>query len=186
MSAPPPASPPGWTPLPWVQRTFQFPFPVEWHADVVERLRGGAARVAVKVHALGEELCRARPDSGWSVIENVGHLLELDVLTEQRIGEFMQGAPVLSAADMSNAATHQARYNEQPMRETLARFLFMRGSLVEALGRLAPADFARTSMHPRLKQPMRLIDLLAFISHHDDYHLTRMTHLMRLLGCKPC
>jgi hypothetical protein len=176
----------GWTPQPWAARTFEFSFPVEWHAEVVERLRGVPARVTAKVNALGEERCRAKPDSGWSVIENVGHLLDLDVLTERRIGNFMDGAPVMEAADMSNVGTQAARYHEQPVTETLNRFVFMRLSLVESLGTLTLADYERESLHPRLKMPMRLVDLLAFISHHDDYHLARMTHLMRLLGCAPC
>jgi hypothetical protein len=31
--------------------------------------------------------------------------------------------------------------------------------------------FARTMLHPRLKQPMRLVDHLYFVAEHDDHPL---------------
>jgi hypothetical protein len=35
----------------------------------------------------------------------------------------------------------------------------------------------RTGLHPRLNQPMRVIDLILFIAEHDDHHLARITEL---------
>jgi predicted short-subunit dehydrogenase-like oxidoreductase (DUF2520 family) len=35
----------------------------------------------------------------------------------------------------------------------------------------------RTSLHPRLKRPMRLIDLCFFVAEHDDHHLAIATRL---------
>jgi hypothetical protein len=39
--------------------------------------------------------------------------------------------------------------------------------------------WGRTGIHPRLKQPMRLIDMCLFVAEHDDHHLMRMTVLAR-------
>jgi hypothetical protein len=36
-----------------------------------------------------------------------------------------------------------------------------------------------TALHPRLNQPMRVIDMAFFTAEHDDHHLARMTELAR-------
>jgi hypothetical protein len=33
-------------------------------------------------------------------------------------------------------------------------------------------------LHPRLKQPMRLVDHLYFVAEHDDYHLARIWEMI--------
>jgi len=37
----------------------------------------------------------------------------------------------------------------------------------------------RTALHPRLQQPMRVLDMAFFTAEHDDHHLARMTELSR-------
>jgi len=41
----------------------------------------------------------------------------------------------------------------------------------------------RSTLHPRLRQPMRMVDLAYFLSDHDDYHLARTGQLMRARAC---
>ena len=38
--------------------------------------------------------------------------------------------------------------------------------------------FGRTMLHPRLKQPMRLVDHLFFAAEHDDHHLAVIWELL--------
>jgi uncharacterized damage-inducible protein DinB len=38
---------------------------------------------------------------------------------------------------------------------------------------------SRISVHPRLNQPMRLIDSLYFVAEHDDHHIAAMSNLLR-------
>jgi hypothetical protein len=33
-------------------------------------------------------------------------------------------------------------------------------------------------LHPRLKQPMRLVDHLYFVAEHDDHHLATIREMM--------
>jgi hypothetical protein len=40
----------------------------------------------------------------------------------------------------------------------------------------------KSALHPRLKIPMRTMDLFLFVAEHDDYHLARITELARLLN----
>ena len=49
--------------------------------------------------------------------------------------------------------------------------------LVRRLEQLDADRFGQTAIHPRLEQPMRIVDLIYFMAEHDDYHLARITEL---------
>ncbi len=57
-----------------------------------------------------------------------------------------------------------------------------RGRLVDKLSTLAHAQLAMTSLHPRLEQPMTVVDLCFFVAEHDDHHLVTITELRPTLG----
>jgi hypothetical protein len=40
--------------------------------------------------------------------------------------------------------------------------------------------FASVAHHPRLNVPMRLVDMIFFQAEHDDFHLARISELIRL------
>ena len=54
-----------------------------------------------------------------------------------------------------------------------------RMALVGRLDALEPDDFARSALHPRLNQPMRLCDMMFFQAEHDDHHLATITELIK-------
>ena len=114
--------------VPWIERTFSFDFPAGQYRELLERLRGGPARVEARTRALAPALCTRRLGDKRSIQEHVGHLVDLEPLFSGRLDEFEAGAPVLRAADM------------------------------------------------------RLADMLLFHSEHDDYHLARITELIRAPG----
>jgi malonyl-CoA O-methyltransferase len=80
---------------------------------------------------------------------------------------------------MTNRRTLEAGHNDRPFDAVFTAFRRVRSSLVDRLGRLAPEQFAQSAMHPRLNQPMRIVDMMLFIAEHDDYHLARITELKR-------
>ena len=167
--------------LPWIERTWEFGFPVGLYPALIERLRGTPARLEeLAAECSAEELTR-RMDGTWSIQENAGHLLCLEALPKRRLEELLSGAEVLTAADMDNRATEAADYNAQVVGDILAPFRRERTGLVRRLESLAPEDFAREALHPRLSRPMRLVDMCLFHADHDDHHLARMRELMRLV-----
>jgi hypothetical protein len=123
-----------------------------------------------------------RDGDTWSIQENIGHLADTESLFMGRLDEYDQGLDTLRPADMSNRATHEADHNTRPLQEVLSDLRAQRGRLVARLEALAPADFARVARHPRLNQPMRVVDMLLFQAEHDDYHLARIRELIRLLA----
>lgn len=165
--------------IPWIERRFDFNFPAALHSEILERLRGTPARIAALVDSLAADVLTARNGNPWSIQENVGHLVTVEDLWLGRLDDYAKGAPELRAADMTNRKTHEAGHNDRPFEAVLTAFRRVRSTLVDRLERLAPDQFAQSALHPRLKQPMRVVDMMLFIAEHDDYHLARITELMR-------
>ena len=85
--------------------------------------------------------------------------------------DFLHGGDTLTAADLRNRKTHDANHNARDVNDILAEFRAARSHLLDRVGALPSEAFARTMLHPRLKQPMRLVDHLYFAAEHDDHHL---------------
>jgi len=168
--------------LRWIDRKFEFDYPVELYPEIIERIRGASARLDEYLNSAPAEILTRRDDGRWSIQENAGHLFDLDALTLERIEQYVAGVPVLHAADITNKKTSEANYNSVSA-ATIARSF--RGRRVEVVNRLESLDaemFARSAIHPRLNIPLRLVDFVFFEAEHDDYHLTRINELLKLFG----
>jgi uncharacterized damage-inducible protein DinB len=163
----------------WFERKFEFTFPLQLYPNLCARLRGTPARL--------EELLRNRPQTllvkktgdQWSIQEQAGHLLDLEPLWLARVEDFIADRAELTPADLTNRKTHEAAHNTRPLQEVLGEFRQARVQLVSRAEQLDPAQFARAILHPRLKQPMRLIDHLYFVAEHDDHHLARIWEMLK-------
>ncbi len=165
---------------PWFQRRFTFDLPVAAAPGLLERLRGTPPRLAHRLAGLdGGRLTRRHGDH-WSIQENVGHLWDLEALWSARIDDLAIGRDTLQPADLENRRTHEARHNDRPLPDLLAAFEQARLGLVSQLDAADEADWQRAAMHPRLRAPMRLLDLAFFIAEHDDHHLATISDLLRL------
>jgi len=169
----------------WIERRFDFSFPAGLYPEMIERLRGVPARMEEHCRSLPPSVLTFRDEGRWSMLENAGHLLDLESLVDQRIDEYLAHTTVLRAADMSNRKTYEANYNEVSVESILRTFRRARGEIVERLESFPAEVFARVALHPRLQTNMRLVDLLFFTAEHDDYHLTRMSELRHELLRRP-
>ena len=166
-----------WT---WTERKFSFDYPVTKWPDLLERVRGTPVRIEERVRGVSRDvLTRRRDGKGWSIQENIGHLLDLGYLPMRRIEQILAGEPVLAAADMSNRKTNVADHNAKDIRELLAECRADRAKLVARFEGLAESDWSKSALHPRLQQPMRIVDIAYFDAEHDDYHLGRIGELIR-------
>jgi uncharacterized damage-inducible protein DinB len=163
----------------WFERKFDFSFPVELYPEIIERLRGTPARIEERVRDVPSALLTRRDGDKWSILENIGHLLDLDELFAGRFEDYERGLEKLRAADLLNQKTHQAQHNSRPGAEILREFRQGRFVLVARLELQPPEYFHRTALHPRLNTPMRVTDLLYFVAEHDDHHLARISELLR-------
>jgi len=162
----------------WFDRTFELGLGPEGAPELLERLRRTPERLAETVRGLPSAVLTQRPAAEkWSIQENAGHLLDLESLWEQRLDDYDAGVGVFPPADLENRKTHDARHNERAIEDILAQFRTVRGAIVERIGRMSPAELARTALHPRLRQPMSVVDLCFFVAEHDDHHLGTIAEL---------
>jgi len=163
----------------WFERKFVFDLPPSRFAGIVERLRGTPGRLEERTRALDPaSLTRCDPQK-WSIQEQVGHLLDLEPLWHRRAEQFFAGEVELVATDLANRNTHEADHNARALADLLDGFRNARARLLNLLDRADEATIVHTAHHPRLQQPMRLIDHALFVAEHDDHHLATITELRR-------
>jgi hypothetical protein len=101
----------------------------------LERLRGTPVRAKELVAGIPEPVLATRVDGKWSVKEHLGHLIDLQPLDERRLSEFLDGAAVLSAADVDNRSTESANHRSVLTAEIIRR---LRAGREELIRRLKP------------------------------------------------
>jgi uncharacterized damage-inducible protein DinB len=162
----------------WFDRKFEFTVPQEQLPNIYVRLRGTPARLEEMLRDEASARLIARSGTQWSAQEHAGHLMDLETLWLARVRDFAAGAGELTAADLTNRKTDEANHNAVAVASILDGFRAGRGQLIAAVDALPPEAHARTIPHPRLRQPMRLIDHLYFVAEHDDHHLARIWALL--------
>lgn len=166
----------------WTDRTFTFDYPEGWLPNILERLRGTAARINELTALLSDDDASFKPNGKWSIKENIGHLNDLENLHEGRIDDFLSRKETLRAANMQNIQTEQANHNNKSLQQLLLDFIHKRKQFVARLEQLDDETMKFKALHPRLKIPMRPVDLAFFTSEHDDYHLADMRQILDLLN----
>jgi len=165
----------------WVERTFEFNFPVGHFPAILERFRGTPARLEEMIRSYPAQILTVQVENGWSIQEHAGHLWDLEELGERRLAEFLARVPALTAADMKNRKTYEANHNNSSIGIILKEFRRGRSELAKKLEELDDVQAGISSVHPRLNKPMRLVDWVYFMAEHDDHHLARISGLARRL-----
>jgi uncharacterized damage-inducible protein DinB len=163
----------------WFERKFEFAFSADLYPNLCVRLRGTPARLEEMLRGVSSrDALIARKQEKWSIQEQAGHLLDLESLWSARVDDFIRGGENLSPADLQNRKTHEANHNARNISYLLAEFRAARIGFIGKLEALEPAQFSKTLVHPRLQQPMRLVDHLYFVAEHDDHHLAKIWSLL--------
>jgi len=159
---------------PWIERQFHLDFPISMFPVIYSRLEGSIFRLQAILVNADEESCSYNAN-GWSAKEHLGHLYDLEELWWKRLEDFRSGKKILTAADMSNAKTKEADHNSKTLEQLLQLFTAERKKILAAVYSFDEYMLSITSLHPRLQQPMRLIDSLYFVAEHDDHHMAYIT-----------
>jgi uncharacterized damage-inducible protein DinB len=166
----------------WFSRSFELGLPADAAPEILDRLRSAPDRLAAAVEGLSSEILTKRRDNKWSIQENAGHLFDLESLWDQRLDDYARAAETLHPADLENRKTHEANHNNRPISDLLADFRKARLAIVEKIARMTPAELSRTALHPRLQQPMTVVDLCYFVAEHDDHHLNTIREIRASSG----
>lgn len=166
----------------WFDRKFDFTFEQNIFPSIIERLEGTSIRLNHKISLMPQEHLTLKLKDKWSIQENIGHLIDLEPLWQTRLKDILNKAEYMSAADLENKKTHAANHNEKEIGNLLNEFAAVRKTTLNSLLKLNEKDIYLYALHPRLKTPMRIMDLFLFVAEHDDHHLARISELSKLLA----
>lgn len=147
--------------------------------SIIERLAGTPARIEEIVSHINSEMLQLKQENKWSIKEEVGHLGDLEPLWLIRLNDLMNNAAELTKADLSNQKTHNANHNSSDIAILTIHFRYQRKNFVDKLRKLTNEQLLNTALHPRLKTPMRIIDLAYFVAEHDDHHIAAILEILQ-------
>jgi uncharacterized damage-inducible protein DinB len=166
----------------WFERKFDFSFGANEYPAIYQRLQQAPDALATILLNKPEHIIPHQPDGKWSVKEHVGHLSILEPLWRTRIRDIMEKKPVLTPTDLDNKSTSEAGFNKYDLTELLRKFAEERRETLSLLDSINVPAQNETSLHPRMQQPMRMIDILYFTMEHDDHHMAVIRELLQKPG----
>ncbi len=163
----------------WVEKKFEFDLSQDKFPFILNRLRETPDKIEQLVYSVSPEVLKRKINDKWSIQEHIGHIIDLEKLHEGRIDDFINGAEELRAADMTNKKTHEANHNQRDIADLLQELRITRKKFINRLEELDDSVLSHASIHPRLNQPMRPIDMAQFVAEHDDHHINSIRELIQ-------
>lgn len=163
---------------PWFQRKFN-PVDQEAFFELLERLASTPVRIKEKLTGIPGPVLRAKTGNEWSILENIGHLADLEPLWIGRVADIVDGLEYLRSADLTNQKTYLADHNSRDRDAVIREFEILRADFLTSLKELEAVDLEKIALHPRLKTPMKMVDLMHFVAEHDDHHLATCALLLK-------
>lgn len=163
----------------WFDRKFEFDHLNGTIDGILERLSSTPLRLNHKIASISSVSYTVATEGSWSIQEQVGHLLDLEPLWLGRLKDMKNKLEEMRAADLENLKTHAANHNAQDMNQLLHHFEKERAGFVQEIYTNKDQAEILSALHPRLKTPMRLIDLAYFVAEHDDHHLASISLLTK-------
>jgi len=164
----------------WFDRKFDFSKAENIFPSLLERLAGTPARLEEKLKTIPSAILEKKPDNTWSIKENIGHLTDLEPLWQGRLEDIKNGEKELRPTDLANRKTDEANHNSKPIEQLLNEFREIRNKTLLMLQDIDEETIFKSALHPRLKTPMRTMDLFLFVAEHDDHHLARITEIRKI------
>jgi uncharacterized damage-inducible protein DinB len=161
----------------WFERKFEFTASDNIMPSLIERLEGTSIRLREKMKRIDPSLYKVKPEGKWSMLEHIGHLADLEPLWQGRLDDILDEKEELRPTDLSNRKTTEANHNSKSVIELLDGFGKLREMTLAKLNILTEEDVFKSALHPRLKTPMRTMDLFTFVAEHDDHHLAKITEI---------
>ncbi len=166
----------------WFEKKFEFDLSQDEFSSILNRLRETPDKIEQLVFSVSPEILTKKINESWSIQEHIGHIIDLEELHEERIDDFINKAEELRAADLANKKTHEADHNQKEIAKLLQKLRATRQNLIDRLGGLDDNVLSHVSIHPRLNQPMRPIDMAQFVAEHDDHHINSIIDLSEQLS----
>jgi hypothetical protein len=131
-----------------------------------------------RLRGLSDEQLRFRPTANdWSIVEIVGHLVDIDVLMRTRVGKIIAAENATLEAFDNDEAMRRGNYQHKQALALAHAFAEHRAAFVEELRYLRPAALARTGAHPT-RGPISIADIIATLVRHDPGHAQQISDVL--------
>ena len=161
----------------WFDRKFDFSYDQNILPSIIERLEKTPLLLKEKINEIPTEYLTIKRNGKWSIQENIGHLTDLEPIWQGRLEDILNNKEELRTADLENKKTDLAEHNEKDIYTLIDEFINIRFLTLKKLHTLTEKEAYNYALHPRLKTPMRTMDLFLFVAEHDNYHLDRIIEL---------
>lgn len=161
----------------WFERKFDFSFKQNIFPSIIERLDATPLLLKNKVKNISGKHLTIKDNGKWSIQENIGHLIDLEPIWQGRLKDILNGEVEMRSVDLENKKTDLALHNDKNINDLLDEFFNIRALTIKELSNLTEKDVYKQALHPRLKTPMRIMDLFLFVAEHDGHHLSRISEL---------
>ena len=162
----------------WVEKKFEFSLSQDEYSSILSKLSETPDKIDELVFSLTPEVLKRKINDKWSIQEHIGHIIDLEELHNGRIDDFIKGTEKLRPADMTNKKTHKANHNDKKITELLQELRVTRKKFINRMEKLDDKISSHVSIHPRLNQPMRPIDMVQFVAEHDEHHINSIIELI--------
>jgi uncharacterized damage-inducible protein DinB len=166
----------------WVEKKFEFDLSQDEFPFILNRLKETPEKIEQLLYSISPEILKKKISNKWSIHEHIGHIIDLEELHEGRIDDFINKAKELRAADMTNKKTRESSHNQKEIIDLLQELRITRQKFINRLEELDDSVLSHISIHPRLNQPMRPIDMAQFVAEHDDHHIKSIIELSEQLA----
>jgi len=162
----------------WFNRKFNFNISMEKLPELLGSMELSVLKFRKVTHGRFEKQLNYKPNGKWSIKEHIGHLWILESLWQRRFLEIKENKAKMSATDLTNQATNQSFFNQFSIEKLLSDFQEERANTIRIIENMSERDFQNSLHHTRLNQPMRIIDLMYFITEHDIHHLNALLEIL--------
>jgi len=170
----------------WVNRKFTFSNDDNNFSSTIEMLKGTSIILKDKISKVeSEEHFMMTLDGKWTILENIGHLIDLEQLWLERIRDILENNEKMRSFYLKKRKFQSANYNNRNVLELISEFTEKRNKLIEKLENMTEVEIYKTAIHPRLKTPMSIMNLLFMTAMHDYHHLSRINVIIKDLKCIP-
>jgi hypothetical protein len=140
------------------------------YAEAIAALAAFPATLRTQIAGLDRAALTFRPDGKeWSIVENIGHLLDIDALFGGRIGQIIaRDNPTFTLLDVDEAVRRHDYQNKEAA-FLLNTFAERRAALLDELRYIQPANRKRAGLHPT-GGPRSIEDLIIYLPRHDEQH----------------
>lgn len=144
----------------------------------IEEAEKSPRQIAGAVAGLSNKVLHFKPaPDRWCILEIVSHLADMEILYAYRMRQMLaDNNPVIAPIDQ-DAWARNLGYLQSNAMEMVALYGLNRHANLQLLRRLTVSDLEKSALHPELKRPVSVAEILEMMSRHGPNHLQQIEKL---------